>query len=147
MPTLRSRFAALAGIGATFFLTITGIAAAGSGAPVALPAAALASCPANSVCLYEHKDFGGTVLVIPAGDASPDLRAFACASCRSSKHNNNNGTWSDQLSSWVNNTGQVYCWYWHENYAGRNDTVMNAGTALSYVGKDPNDQASSIGPC
>ncbi|MDQ7808662.1 peptidase inhibitor family I36 protein [Amycolatopsis sp. A133] len=144
MPRFRSRFAALAGIGATFFLTITGVAAA---APAALPASVLESCPASSVCFYEHQDFGGTVLVIPAGAAYPDLRAFPCAGCRSSKHNNNNGTWSDQLSSWVNNTGQVYCWYWHENYAGRNDTVMNAGTALSYVGKTPNDQASSIGPC
>ncbi|WP_410667748.1 peptidase inhibitor family I36 protein [Amycolatopsis sp. cmx-4-68] len=147
MPRLRSRFAALAGIGATFFLTVTGVATAESGGPVALPAAALASCPANSVCLYEHKDFGGTLLAIPAGDTYPDLRVFPCAGCRSSKHNNNDGTWSDQLSSWVNNTGQVYCWYWNENYANREAVLMNAGTALSYVGKNPNDQASSLGPC
>jgi hypothetical protein len=147
MPRLRSRFAALTGIGATFFLTITGVATAGSAAPAALPAAALTSCPANSVCLYEHQEFGGTILIIPAGDTYPDLRAFACPGCRSSKHNNNDGTWSDQLSSWVNNTGQVYCWYWNENYAKREGPLMNAGTALSYVGKNPNDQASSIGPC
>jgi peptidase inhibitor family I36 len=147
MPRLRSRFAALTGIGATFFLTITGVATAGPGAPAALPVSVLASCPASSVCLYEHKDFGGTVLVIPAGAAYPDLRAFDCPGCRSSKHNNNNGTWSDQLSSWVNNTGQVYCWYWNENYVRRDSVLMNAGTAYSYVGKDPNDQASSIGPC
>lgn len=147
MSRFRSRAAALAGIGAAFFLTLTGVAAAQPAAAAALPAAALASCPAGSVCLYEHKDFGGTILVIPAGDAYPDLRAFACAGCRSSKHNNNNGTWSDQLSSWVNNTGQVYCWYWNESYVGRDATLMNAGTALGYVGKDPNDQASSIGPC
>jgi hypothetical protein len=147
MSSLRSRFAALSGIGAAFFLTITGVATAGSATPAALPAAVLDSCPASSVCLYEHKDFGGKVLVIPAGAAYPDLRAFACQDCRSSKHNNNDGTWSDQLSSWVNNTGQVYCWYWNENYSRRNDPLMNAGTASSYVGKDPNDQASSIGPC
>jgi hypothetical protein len=143
MSTLRARLVAFAGIVAAFFLTITGVAAA---EPTAA-AGALASCPSNSVCMYEHKDFGGNVLVIPAGTAYPDLRPFTCPGCRSSKHNNNNGTWSDQLSSWVNNTGQVYCWYWHENYARRDGTLMNAGTALAYVGKDPNDQASSLGPC
>ncbi|WP_152603671.1 hypothetical protein [Amycolatopsis rifamycinica] len=80
--------------------TLTGSATA---AP-ALPATALASCPAGSVCLYEHENL-------------------------------------------VNNTGQVYCRYWHEGHVGRDATLMNAGTALSYVGQDPNDQASSIGPC
>ncbi|MEU5265676.1 peptidase inhibitor family I36 protein [Amycolatopsis sp. NPDC021455] len=142
MPTFRSRFAALAGIVSAFFLTIT---AAATAAP-ALPASVLETCPASSVCFYEHKDFGGKVLAIPAGAAYPDLRVFSCQDCRSSKHNNNDGTWSDQLSSWVNNTGQVYCWYWHENYAKRGE-VMNAGSANTYVGKDPNDQASSIAPC
>ncbi|HEU5471280.1 MAG TPA: hypothetical protein VFV67_11550 [Actinophytocola sp.] len=50
------------------------------------------------------------------------------------------------MSSWVNNTSMVYCWHWHENFAVR-DLPMNAGTASLYVGKDPNDQASSVGPC
>ncbi|MEV4050054.1 peptidase inhibitor family I36 protein [Amycolatopsis sp. NPDC049688] len=142
MSKFGTRIAALAGIGAAVFLAVPGIAAAS-----AIPASVLASCPANSVCLYEHKDFGGTVLAIPAGAAYADLRAYECPGCRSSKHNNNDGTWSDQLSSWVNNTGQVYCWYWNEDYVGRDATLMSAGTASSYVGKNPNDQASSIGPC
>src|SRR5216110_3128902 len=138
MSHLRTRSAALAGIGATFFLTITGVATAGSATPAAQPAAVLETCPVSSVCLYEHKDFQGKILVIPAGAAYPDLRVFTCQDCRSSKHNNNDGTWSDQLSSWVNNTGQVYCWYWNENYVKRNDELMSAGRASSYVGKDPN---------
>jgi hypothetical protein len=135
-------------MGLTVLLSATGIASAGTETNgAATPAVGiLETCPANSFCMYENKDFGGKILVLPAGTAVPDLRVYTCAGCRSSKHNNNNGTWSDQLSSWVNNSGMVYCWYWSENYVTR-DFPMNAGTSSLYVGKDPNDQASSIAPC
>jgi hypothetical protein len=148
MSAFRARLAALASIGLIVLLSATGVAAAEpeTNSPAPPPRSTLATCPASSFCMYEHKDFVGNILVIPAGTAYPDLRVLACPGCRSSKHNNNDGTWSDQMSSWVNNTSMVYCWYWHENFVLR-DSTMNAGTSLLYVGKDPNDQASSISPC
>jgi hypothetical protein len=148
MSAFRARMTAIAIMGLTVLLSATGIAGAGPATNTsASPSQSiLATCPANSFCLYEHKDFGGNILAVPAGTSSSDLRAFPCPGCRSSKHNNNDGTWSDQLSSWVNNTSMVYCWYWSENYVVR-DLPMNAGTSSVYVGRDPNDQASSLAPC
>ena len=148
MSAVLTRSAMLASMILTVLWSTTGIAAAAPETNVASQPShsVLAICPADSFCMYEHKDFVGNILVIPAGTAYPDLRPFACPGCRSSKHNNNNGTWSDMMSSWVNNTSMVYCWYWHENYAALGG-IMSAGTASSYVGSSPNDQASSIRPC
>lgn len=148
MSAFLARLAVLVGMGIAMLLSTAGTAVAEpeKDAPAPSPITVLAACPANNFCMYEHSDFGGNMLAIPAGTAYPDLRVFACPGCRSSKHNNNNGTWSDMMSSWVNNTTTVYCWYWHENYSTR-DYPMNAGTSLLYVGREPNDQASSIGPC
>jgi hypothetical protein len=131
--------ALLAGGLATF--AISGTAAAAPGGDVT----ALANCPADTLCIYQHDNFGGNVFYVSSGSAYPTLHTYACPGCDSRKHRSD-GTWGDQLSSWTNNTSRAYCWYYDINYGGY-VTPMAAGAAVSYVGKGPNDEASSVQPC
>ncbi|MEV6302757.1 peptidase inhibitor family I36 protein [Actinoplanes sp. NPDC051861] len=130
-------------------LGILGLLAAASPAAAAGPSsaqAALAGCPADSVCLYNDKDFNGHIFTIPAGGSIPSLHAFACAGCDSPKHGAGDGNFGDQMSAWVNNTSWSYCWYYDINF-GSYVGVMPAGQAVSWVGKRAQDEASSIRPC
>jgi hypothetical protein len=107
----------------------------------------LANCPANTLCLYEHKDFIGTVLEISPGTSYPSLHVLSCPGSSSSRHRSSNGTWGDMMSSWTNNTSLAYCWHEDINYGGGPVSMHGGGAALSYVGSDSNDKASSIQPC
>jgi hypothetical protein len=119
------------------------VVAAGSAATAAH--AATAPCPADNVCLYQHSNFGGLVLAVPAGTSIPNLHLLSCAGCRSSEHSGSNGTWGDQTSAWVNNTVVVYCAYQHINYGG-SVLALYAG-AGSNVSSNWNDQISGLKPC
>jgi hypothetical protein len=135
----------------TLVLGVLGLIAAAAPATAApragaAQAAAAAGCPANSVCLYNDKDYQGHVFTLAAGDAIPSLHAFACAGCDSPKHGAGDGNFGDQMSAWVNNTSWSYCWYYDINYGSYVGT-MPAGQAVSWVGKRAQDEASSIRPC
>jgi hypothetical protein len=54
----------------------------GTGTGVA--AHAEAPCPDDSLCLYEHRDFGGHMIAFPAGSAVPSLNDYWCEFCVSS---------------------------------------------------------------
>jgi hypothetical protein len=129
-------------------LTATGVAVADGDAGVKRPNVnkAVAACPAGTLCIYEHRDFGGTVLLVSPGTVHSNLRLLSCPGCRSSKNSGSNGTWGDMLSSWINNTSVSYCWFWDANFGGRL-MPMTSGVAEPYVGSTANDQASSIAPC
>jgi hypothetical protein len=120
--------------------------AAGNPAAAARGPADLAGCPANSVCLYNDKDFQGHIFTIQAGDSIPSLHAYACAGCDSPKHGAGDGNFGDQMSGWVNNTSWSYCWYYDINYGSYVGT-MAAGQNVAWLGKRAQDEASSIRPC
>ncbi|RZU50700.1 peptidase inhibitor family I36 [Krasilnikovia cinnamomea] len=106
----------------------------------------LVGCPADTVCLYNDKDFNGPVFMVAAGDSFPTLHAFACPGCDSPKHGAGDGNFGDQMSAWVNNTSWTYCWYYDIDYRSYVGT-MPAGQAVAWVGKRAQDEASSIRPC
>jgi hypothetical protein len=85
------------------------------------------------------------VFIVPAGHSFPNLHLFECPGC-DSPHGAGDGNFGDQMSAWVNNTSLAYCWYFDINY-GRYVTVMPAGQAVAWVGKGPQDEASSVRPC
>jgi hypothetical protein len=119
-----------------------GVAMAGTATGVA---SADTPCPANSVCFYEHQNYDGKMLVIPAGTSYGELRDLPCDGCRSSKHSGSNGTWGDMMSSWRNNSNTNYCWYWDTNFAGYVERMPINGYS-AYVGKNSNDQATGVAP-
>ncbi|MFC7529950.1 peptidase inhibitor family I36 protein [Actinoplanes sp. GCM10030250] len=108
--------------------------------------AALVGCPADSVCLYNDKDFNGHVFTLAAGGSTTSLHAFACSPCDSPKHGAGDGNFGDQMSAWVNNTSWSYCWYYDINYRSYVN-VMPPGSAVAWVGTRAQDEASSIRPC
>lgn len=127
-------FAALF-LGAVMLWTGSGVAAADT------------ACPDDNVCLYEHRDFGGKMLAIPAGTSYSSLHKLTCQGCESSKHSGSDGTWGDMMSSWRNTSDTYYCWYWDVNFGSGSGQKMPQNSEVSYVGSDPNDQASSVAPC
>lgn len=143
---LRTRLFTLFG---ALLLTVLASAFAGasaSAAPVTAAAGIQSTCPADSVCLYVDRDFGGNVFVVPAGQSFPNVHLFACPGCDSPKHGAGDGNFGDQMSAWVNNTSWAYCWFYDINY-GSFMGVMNAGNAVTWVGKRAQDELSSIRPC
>jgi hypothetical protein len=129
---------------------VKGANPSGATAPVA-DASSLADCPADSLCIFQHRDFLGEFLVTPAGIARSDLRNHRCwdrnffgRPCDARRKPD--GTWSDQMSSWVNNTSLNYCWYFDINF-GTGPLSMPAGQSLSFLPSIINDEASSLQPC
>lgn len=102
-------------------------------------------CPAGNICIWEHRDFGGNILIVPVGVSYPSLHVLTCPGCVSSNHHRSNGTWGDMMSSWYNNSSTLYCWFWNIDF--QVVVFMGAGTSVAYVGSFNNDQASAIGPC
>jgi serine/threonine protein kinase len=105
-------------------------------------------CLKRAVCLYQDTNAGGTVFVIVVN--TPDFTKLACPNCKNGLHGNN-GTFNDQMSSWVNNTSIPFCWHSDINYGG-NHYLMPPGNGAGKVVNlppDVNDMASSIsiGPC
>ncbi|MET0418441.1 MAG: peptidase inhibitor family I36 protein [Actinoplanes sp.] len=125
---------------------LLGLIASASPAAAARGPADLAGCPANTLCFYNDKDFLGHIFTVQAGESIPSLHVYSCPDCNSPKHGAGDGNFGDQMSSWVNNTSWSYCWYYDINY-GRYVNVMPAGQANSWVGKKPQDEASSLRPC
>jgi len=117
-------------------------------ATVVTAAYASYTCPADNICFYQHKDYGGRILALPAVGiiGFPTLHTFACPGCRSSEHSGSNDTWGDQMSSWTNNSTVAICAYQHINYGG-SMLMMPAGGSVALVASNWNDQVSSFKPC
>ncbi|QWF84036.1 peptidase inhibitor family I36 protein [Amycolatopsis sp. CA-230715] len=128
----------------TFLTAITVVGTSFTATAVAAPAD---GCSPNYVCLYEHADFSGHSIVFEAPREVPfDLVTLVCPGCVSSKHPASNGRWNDQMSSWINNSGTTYCWFFDEDY-GVEGHVMNTYSAVRRLPDRENDEASSLGPC
>lgn len=102
-----------------------------------------ATCPAGSVCVFQNANRGGIRLSISLGAGQGvNLNALACGSCTNGIHGND-GTWNDQMSSWENAAGVLYCWAVNTNGGGTRHT-MGAGVGLQNVTAAENDTASSV---
>jgi hypothetical protein len=114
-------------------------------------AAADPSCPPNSVCLFSEQNFEGQEIILGGpftlNNQIPNMHIIGCAGCVSTRHPGSNGTWGDQLSSFINTTTLNYCMLFDVNYGGPG-SVLEAGRAASYGELNRfNDQASSIRLC
>ena len=115
---------------------------------VAVTRPAIASvddCPRGYVCLFRDRDTQGWEhFQLSARSSYGDLRMAPCYICK-------NGDWNDDMSSWVNNSGIRYCWYFDSYFRGsgsRGPRPMpyQFGRIVNVTSFE-NDQASSIGPC
>jgi hypothetical protein len=88
--------------------------------------------------MYQHANRGGVGWGIFRGFGLPDFRQLPCAACTQ-------GNFSDDASSWHNNSGQQYCWYYDINF-GNVFHHMGNGDAINMSATD-NDKASSLRPC
>jgi hypothetical protein len=80
----------------------------------AAPASAsVDDCPMGYVCLFEHSDARGTMFKFTANQNAADLGRYLCpvTHCWHGASNFN-----DDMSSWVNNSGVKFCWYFDKNY-------------------------------
>jgi hypothetical protein len=115
-------------------------------------AAADPTCPGNSVCLFSDPNFGGQEIIVgglfTVNDQIPNMHIISCSGCVSTRHSGSNGTWGDQLSSFINNTVINYCWWFDINYSSGSFSTMPAGASGSYGdGGRLADQASSVKLC
>jgi hypothetical protein len=102
--------------------------------------AAGAPCPPDYVCMYQHVNRRGVAWGFADGEQETDFRQVPCPSCAS--HNFN-----DNASSWHNNSGEQYCWYYAIFFSEQNIFHhMGNGDAINMSTSD-NDKASSLGPC
>lgn len=88
------------------------------------------NCPGGYVCLFRDQNFTGGGIALRRGQGLNDLRAI---------------DFNDQLSSWINASGERYCWYSENNFMGYRH-VMN-GHAKRNVYLPYNDMASSVDSC
>jgi hypothetical protein len=110
-------------------------------------AAALASCPANRVCIFVDKDYQRRIGVpFPPAGGQSNLHAYSCNGCISSKHPTSNNTGGDQMTSFINRTNTPFCGYKNVNFK-LPIVQMNAGQAVRVVSGAVNDEVSSIRAC
>ena len=103
-----------------------------------------ARCPNGYVCLYQNRDHQGFGLGIPRGYGLANLKAVPCTSCENGTHGND-GTFNDQMSSWVNHSGQRYCWYVNRSEKKGKHTMPNGQFINVLPGE--NDLATTVEPC
>ncbi len=101
-------------------------------------------CPAGWACLYQNNHRSGVRLRIPSGVSIPNLRELRCRTCTNGRPDSK-GTFNDQMTSWENQSGRQYCWWFHAGYSGESHK-MPSGYIVNVLPRE-NDQASSIGPC
>jgi hypothetical protein len=102
-----------------------------------------ATCPSGTVCIFQNSKRGGARLSISlAAGVGINLTSLGCASCTNGIHGND-GSWNDQMSSWENAAGVLYCWAVNINGGGTRH-AMRAGVALQNVLPSENDTASSV---
>ncbi|HEY4244205.1 MAG TPA: peptidase inhibitor family I36 protein [Kofleriaceae bacterium] len=102
------------------------------------------ACPAGFLCVYQNGGRNGAAFGIYAGDTFSNLKGMSCPQCTNGEYGND-GTFNDQMSSWQNNSGERYCWYWDKSYGGEKH-VMNDGYIVTLLARE-NDRPSSLKPC
>ncbi|HEY0482878.1 MAG TPA: peptidase inhibitor family I36 protein [Kofleriaceae bacterium] len=99
-----------------------------------------ATCPVGYACMYQHANRRGVAWGLASGFGIPDFRQLPCAFCSPTNFN-------DNATSWHNNSGVQYCWYYDINYSTKNIFHhMGNGDAINVSTAD-NDKASSLRPC
>ncbi|GAB3885948.1 peptidase inhibitor family I36 protein [Kibdelosporangium lantanae] len=102
-------------------------------------------CLTDSVCIYQDANWQGWVLEFDAGGGTGHLGYYGC-DCHSTHHPDSDGTWSDQMSSWQNNTNLNYCWSFDSGAQGERH-LMARGEAVNAVTAHENDEATSVFTC
>jgi hypothetical protein len=102
------------------------------------------ACPGGFSCLYQNSGRTGFVVAVQSGIGIGNLTGVPCAACTNGIHGNN-GTFNDQMTSWENETGRQYCWWFNAGPAGEVHT-MPSGVIVNVLARE-NDQASAFGPC
>jgi Peptidase inhibitor family I36 len=108
--------------------------------------ASVDDCPMGYVCLFEHSDARGTMVKFTANQNASDLSRYLCpvSHCWHGGANFN-----DDMSSWVNNSGVKFCWYFDKNYQpyygsrGPRPMPPEAYRVVNLTSFE-NDQASSL---
>jgi hypothetical protein len=113
-------------------------------------------CPDNTVCLYSGRDYTGAMITLspdlPWQNSYDDLHELPCVladgtACVSGTFPDySNGRWSDQVSSSINNTRELYCWWTGANATGR-AVWMNMWSRQGALSSVHNDVMRSIRPC
>jgi hypothetical protein len=86
------------------------------------------TCPGGHVCLFRDSNYQGGGVNFQRPGSSSYL-----------------GSFNDQMSSWANDSGALYCWYSDADYRGDRHE-MKPGYRLNVLPHE-NDTASSIRPC
>jgi hypothetical protein len=102
------------------------------------------ACPSGFACLYQNGSEGGSAVRVQNGIGIGNLKGIACGSCTNGTHGND-GTFNDQMTSWVNVSGRQYCWWFNAGNSGEVHVMLN-GIKVNVATRE-NDQASSFGPC
>ncbi|QWF77877.1 peptidase inhibitor family I36 protein [Amycolatopsis sp. CA-230715] len=107
-------------------------------------------CDPGFVCLHQDRDSDGNAYNFREPYTSQsNFATLPCDTCQnSSKHPESNGTFNDQMSSWRNNSGRRYCWYFDAGHRGENHPMDHFGpTAAVNLTDHESDEASSLQPC
>ncbi|HEY9824298.1 MAG TPA: peptidase inhibitor family I36 protein [Stenomitos sp.] len=111
---------------------------------LAIPTSKSASdCPSGKVCLFRDANYTGPFYYFSVGSAN--FTQLPCAACTNGVHGND-GTFNNQMTSWINRSSSRFCWYVRTQYGGT-PRVMNTGTSNPNVGAANNDLASSLRKC
>ena len=108
--------------------------------------AAASQCDPGFACFFQNGGAGGSMIEFNAAAVSlANLTAFLCSGCTNGIHGND-GTWNDQMSSWVNNSSVTYCWWVDINRGGAGHLVRPLGQGyIQNLPGNENDTASSVG--
>lgn len=108
------------------------------------------SCAAGWVCIFTHANARGRVIGLNSRGGVvgvPSLARWACperVNC-TNKNRHYDGTWNDQMSSWQNNSGRTWNWYYNANYGGgRRQMVHHGASRIINLTPSENDNPSSL---
>ncbi|MFC7328942.1 peptidase inhibitor family I36 protein [Marinactinospora rubrisoli] len=87
-------------------------------------------CPDGYVCLFRDYNYQGGGYGFRSGTSIGFLGDIG---------------FNDQMSSWANDSGQRYCWYFDAYYQGEVHDML-PGYRVNVTPRE-NDQASSLRPC
>lgn len=136
MNDMRMKSAILS-VAATLAATTASLAAAAPAQATAPDAMAAPSCPSGYVCLYEGFNGNGRQVRVPALGSDSDFRSGGYVA-----------GFNDTMSSWQNNSGYAYCWYFNTNYGHPTRVMLPHGaTRVINLTADEDNKASSITPC
>jgi hypothetical protein len=119
-------------IAAAAVLTALGVSAI---VAQAKPASAAPYCPNGDICFFQNSNYGGAQINFPAVPVY-NLQSFTCTECNNGGLGQD-GTWNDQISSVINNTGIPYA-LWTDSDLGRGSYAGVPSWALA-IGVEYNE--------